>query len=159
MPNTDRKLRRRNSNITPLQEAVTVNGETEPKFRNAYWDHYEPGIYVDIHSGEALFASSDKIRSKSGWPGFSRPVTEDALTFLTDDSDGSPRTEVRSKIANAHLGHVFRDGPTGLSETGKWFCINSAALRFIPRSQMAEEGYAALLSALFEIADASSDQR
>lgn len=132
----DASLRER---LTPMQYAVTQHSATEPPFRNEYWDNFAPGIYVDIVSGEPLFSSSDKFESGCGWPAFSRPIDESLLTETSDLSHGMTRTEVRSAGSDSHLGHVFPDGP---KETGGLrYCINSAALRFIPRDRMAAEGY------------------
>ncbi|MEA2008826.1 MAG: peptide-methionine (R)-S-oxide reductase MsrB [Chloroflexota bacterium] len=124
--------------LTPLQYAVTQNCGTEKAFQNEYWDNHAEGIYVDIVSGEALFSSQDKYDSGSGWPSFTKPIEQDALIEKKDDSLGMSRTEVRSKIADSHLGHVFNDGP---EPTGLRYCINSASLRFIPKEKLEEEGY------------------
>ncbi|MCX8157658.1 MAG: bifunctional methionine sulfoxide reductase B/A protein [Verrucomicrobiae bacterium] len=124
--------------LDPLQYAVTQQCGTEPPFRNAYWDNKKPGIYVDVVSGEPLFSSLDKYDSGSGWPSFTRPLPGTQLVEKPDFSHGMERMEVRSKVADSHLGHVFPDGP---KPTGLRYCINSAALRFIPVEKMAEEGY------------------
>ncbi|MCU0625972.1 MAG: bifunctional methionine sulfoxide reductase B/A protein [Gemmatimonadaceae bacterium] len=124
--------------LTPEQFAVTQQCGTEPPFRNAYWNHKEPGLYVDVVSGEPLFASLHKFDSGSGWPSFTRPLT-DNVTEHADESHGMRRIEVRSRHGDSHLGHVFPDGPR--SEGGLRYCINSAALRFIPVAKLAEEGY------------------
>lgn len=132
--------------LTPMQYEVTQNGATEPPFHNAYYDKFEPGIYVDITTGEPLFLSTDKFESGCGWPSFSRPISQALLQELPDDSYGRRRTEVRSTKGNAHLGHVFEDGPQQLG--GLRYCINSASLRFIPEANMQQEGYGQLLELL-----------
>jgi peptide methionine sulfoxide reductase msrA/msrB len=124
--------------LSELQYHVTLENGTEPPFENAYWDNREPGIYVDIVSGEPLFSSSDKFKSGTGWPSFTRPIDPDAVVEKPDVSLFMTRTEVRSRIAGSHLGHVFDDGPP---PTGKRYCMNSAALRFIPADQLDAEGY------------------
>ena len=125
-------------NLTHLQYNVTQKGDTEPAFQNAYWDLHEDGIFVDITTGEPLFSSRDKFDSGTGWPSFTKPLDAKNLVTKTDLSNGNTRVEVRSKIGNAHLGHVFMDGP---KPTGMRYCMNSAALRFIPASQLKKEGY------------------
>lgn len=124
--------------LDPLQYKVTQECGTEPPFKNAYWDNKKPGIYVDIVSGEALFSSLDKYDSGSGWPSFTRPIAAAGVAEKRDATHGMVRTEVRSKKADSHLGHVFDDGP---QPTGQRYCINSASLRFIPVEKMAAEGY------------------
>ncbi|GDX86493.1 hypothetical protein LBMAG44_04060 [Gemmatimonadota bacterium] len=132
--------------LTAEQYQVTQCSATEPPFRNAFWDHKEPGIYVDIVSGEALFSSIDKFDSGTGWPSFIRPIEPAHVTEHTDSAYGMRRVEVRSKDGDSHLGHVFPDGP---GPSGLRYCINSASLRFIAKAMMKAEGYAQYLS-IFE---------
>ena len=124
--------------LTPMQYQVTQEGATEPAFDNAYWDNHEEGIYVDIVSGEPLFSSADKYDSGTGWPSFTKPMEPDALVEASDRTFFEARTEVRSRLADSHLGHVFKDGPP---PTGLRYSINSDALRFIPRNELANQGY------------------
>ncbi|HXH83294.1 MAG TPA: peptide-methionine (R)-S-oxide reductase MsrB [Candidatus Tectomicrobia bacterium] len=137
------------STLTPMQYQVTQCSATEPPFRNEFWDHHEPGIYVDVVSGEPLFASTDKFDSGTGWPSFVRPLEPKNITEHEDLSHGMRRVEVRSAQGDSHLGHVFPDGPR---PTGLRYCINSAALRFIPADRLEQEGYGQY-RALFEGGD------
>jgi len=140
---SDGELRK---SLTPTQYQVTQHEGTERPFQNEYWDNHAAGIYVDIVSGEALFSSLDKFDSGTGWPSFTKPLVPENVTTKTDRALFMTRTEVRSKHADSHLGHVFDDGP---QPTGLRYCMNSASLRFIPVSKLAEEGYGEFLP-LFE---------
>lgn len=124
--------------LTAIQYAVTQHEGTEAPFRNEYWDNHADGIYVDVVSGEVLFSSKDKYDSRTGWPSFTKPLERANLVTKTDYKLGVPRTEVRSKLADSHLGHVFDDGP---APAGKRYCMNSAAMRFIPKEKLQAEGY------------------
>jgi peptide methionine sulfoxide reductase msrA/msrB len=128
--------------LTPLQYQVTQQAATEPPFHNEYWDQHAAGLYVDVVTGEPLFSSTDKFDSGTGWPSFTRPVEPARVVENKDDSLGMARVEVRSKIGGSHLGHLFDDGP---APTGRRYCINSAALRFIPAADLEAAGYAAYL--------------
>lgn len=132
--------------LTELQFEVTQNSATEQPFHNEYFDEFREGIYVDITTGEPLFLSDDKFESGCGWPSFSRPIDASLIKDVMDTSLGRIRTEVRSKTGDAHLGHVFEDGPTELG--GLRYCINSASLRFIPKESMEQEGYGEYLKSL-----------
>ena len=134
--------------LTPEQFRVTQESGTERPFTGAYDKHFEPGLYVDIVSGEPLFASSSKFNSGCGWPAFSKPVDKSMVTEHRDRSFGMERVEVRSKHGDSHLGHVFTDGPREMG--GLRYCINSASLRFVPKAEMEAEGYGAYLDQVEE---------
>ncbi len=127
--------------LSPEQYAITQCSATEPPFNNEFWNHHDEGIYVDVVSGEPLFASVHKFDSGTGWPSFFEPIARESIVEVEDRSYGMRRIEVRSKLGDSHLGHLFPDGPR---PTGLRYCINSAALRFVPRAALADEGYAHL---------------
>ena len=133
LPNDEQELRKL---LTPEQYRIMVENGTERPFQNEYWDNHEPGLYVDAISGAPLFSSDDKFDSGSGWPSFTKPVSPDAVVEFRDESHGMIRVEVRAKVSNSHLGHVFDDGP---EPTGLRYCINSASLKFIPKKPSERE--------------------
>lgn len=148
---SDDELRQK---LTPEQYHVTQHEGTERPFQNAYWDNHADGIYVDVTTGEPLFSSRDKFDSGTGWPSFTKPIDESHVTTKTDRKFFMARTEVRSKAGNCHLGHVFDDGP---GPTKQRYCMNSAAMRFIPVDRLEAEGYGEYL-ALFEGLEQGQEQ-
>jgi len=148
---SDAELR---SRLTKDQYRVTRECGTETPFQNAYWDNHKAGIYVDLISGEPLFSSLDKFDSGTGWPSFTKPISKEHVVEKRDSSFGMERTEVRSSKSNSHLGHIFEDGP---APTGERYCVNSAALRFVPVEKLKEEGYGEYLS-LFPQAESQSNK-
>ncbi|HEY9410391.1 MAG TPA: peptide-methionine (R)-S-oxide reductase MsrB [Jiangellaceae bacterium] len=143
------------SRLTDSQYRVTQEDQTEPAFGNEYWNNHEPGIYVDVVSGQPLFSSTDKYDSGTGWPSFTKPIVADAVRAKTDRSLWMTRTEVRSAGADSHLGHVFDDGPADAG--GQRYCLNSAALRFVPVAELEAQGYGEY-RALFDTADTTSTE-
>ena len=130
--------------LSDLEYAVTMESATESPYTGQYWDSFEEGIYVDITTGEPLFSSKDKFSSQCGWPSFSKPIEKEVTRYYKDNSHYVERIEVRSRVGDAHLGHVFPDGPAELG--GLRYCINSASIRFIKKEDLEKEGYADLLS-------------
>lgn len=132
--------------LTPLQYSVTQNKHTERSFSNEYWDNFQPGIYVDVTTGEPLFSSNDKFESGCGWPSFTHPIAKEVVHYQTDNSFNMQRTEVLSRAGDAHLGHVFDDGPK--DKGGLRYCINSASIKFIPLAEMEKAGYGYLVKTI-----------
>ena len=146
MTKTYQKTQEAVEKLTPEQYRITQQNGTEPAFQNEFWDKKDIGIYVDIVSGEPLFVSSDKYDSGCGWPSFTKPIFQEQVIEKSDKSFGMVRTEVRSRDGDSHLGHVFTDGPQ--DQGGLRYCINSAALRFVPKDQMEAEGYGEFINLL-----------
>lgn len=146
LPQSEEELRKL---LTPEQFEIVARNGTEKPFRNAYWNHHETGLYIDVVSGEPLFASVDKFDSGTGWPSFTRPVKPEVVREITDESNGMTRVEVRSQKSNSHLGHVFDDGP---EPTYLRYCINSASLNFVPFEDLEDQGYGEYL-VLFDVED------
>ncbi|GAA5202337.1 peptide-methionine (R)-S-oxide reductase MsrB [Microbacterium jejuense] len=157
MSNDYRKTPEALSRLTPAQYRVTQDDGTEPAFRNEYWNNHEAGIYVDVVSGQPLFSSADKYDSGTGWPSFTRPIEPDAVTTKKDRSLFMPRTEVRSAGADSHLGHVFPDGPRDAG--GLRYCMNSAALRFVPVASLDDEGYGDYLDRFDTLSDPNPENQ
>ncbi|WP_030905076.1 peptide-methionine (R)-S-oxide reductase MsrB [Streptomyces sp. NRRL F-5126] len=143
------------SRLTETQFRVTQKDATEPAYQNEYWNNHQDGIYVDVVSGQPLFSSADKYDSGTGWPSFTKPIAADAVRSKSDRAFGMIRTEVRSAGADSHLGHLFDDGPAHAG--GERYCMNSAALRFIPVSELETQGYGEYLS-LFPAADTATEE-
>jgi len=146
MPNINYSKKELKRKLTAMQYRVTQENATELPFNNKFWDHKEEGIYVDIVSGEPLFSSLDKFDSSCGWPSFTKPLNDESLEEKRDFSHFMNRTEIRGKVSDSHLGHVFNDGP---APTRLRYCINSAALKFIPKKELESKGYGEYL-ALFD---------
>lgn len=138
-----KKYQKNINNLTELQKYITQKNGTEPAFQNKYWNNHRDGIYVDVASGQPLFSSKDKYDSGTGWPSFTRPIQQNSVVEKTDKTFGMKRVEVRSKDADSHLGHIFDDGPQ--DKGGMRYCINSAALKFIPKESLKKEGYGEFL--------------
>ena len=144
------------SRLTEDQYRVTQQDGTEPAFGNEYWDNHEPGIYVDVVSGQPLFSSADKYDSGTGWPSFTKPIAADAVRTQSDRSLWMARTEVRSSGADSHLGHLFEDGPREAG--GRRYCMNSAALRFVPVAELEAQGYGEYRAQFDEAATTSTEE-
>ena len=136
---SSKKYQKNINNLTANQKYITQKNGTEPAFQNEYWNNHSDGIYVDVASGAPLFSSKDKYDSGTGWPSFTRPIAQNSIVEKTDSTLGMTRVEVRSKEADSHLGHIFDDGPK--DKGGMRYCINSAALKFIPKESLQKEGY------------------